>query len=164
MLFLFVLQFQYFFWLIIICYFWTFGIVRFYFNMTMILLQIQDLNLSLVKASQFAMGTWIAFKKKFPFWPLTNSMLYAYLTYITPYTQRNDENLIKLDYNFIRAHHSSYMKLGRVCVYYKETLPLTLYNFNYLYEWLYRIRFAISYCLIGHLVNLVTNLKTSSVI
>lgn len=61
-------------------------------------------------------------------------MLYAYLTYITPYTQRNDENLIKLDYSFIRAHHSSYMKPGRVCVYYKEMLSLTLCNFNYLYE------------------------------
>ena len=36
--------------------------------------------------------------------------------------------------NFIKGDHPSNTKRGGVCIYYKETLPLKLYNINYVYE------------------------------
>ena len=49
-------------------------------------------------------------------------------------TLSNDENLNIPGYNLIRADHLSNTKRGGVCIYFKESLPLRLYNVSYLNE------------------------------
>ena len=55
-------------------------------------------------------------------------------TYLNSETLSNNENLNILGYNLIRADHLSNTKLGGVCIYFKESLPLRLYNVSYLNE------------------------------
>ena len=54
--------------------------------------------------------------------------------YLNSETLSNDENLNIPDYNLIRADDLSNTKRGGVCIYFKESLPLRLYNFSYLNE------------------------------
>ena len=49
-------------------------------------------------------------------------------------TLSNDENLSVPGYNFIRANHLLNSKLGGVCIYLKESLPLKLCNVSYFNE------------------------------
>ena len=55
-------------------------------------------------------------------------------TYLNSETLSNDENLNIPGYNLIRADHLSNTKRGGVCIYFKESLPLRLYNVSYLNE------------------------------
>ena len=48
----------------------------------------------------------------------------------------NDENSNIPDYNLIRADHLSNIKVGEVCIYFRESLPLRLYNVSCLKEWI----------------------------
>lgn len=52
-------------------------------------------------------------------------------TYLNSDISFNDKNLFIPGYNFTRADHLSNTKPGEVCIYYKEALPLKLYNINY---------------------------------
>ena len=54
-------------------------------------------------------------------------------TYLNSETLSNDENLNIPGYNLIRADHLSNTKLGGVCTYFQESLPLRLYNVSCLY-------------------------------
>ena len=56
-------------------------------------------------------------------------------TYLNSETLSNDENSNIPGYNLIRADHLSNAKCsGGVCIYFKESLPLRLYNVSYLNE------------------------------
>ena len=90
-------------------------------------------------------------------------------TYVNSETLSNDESLYIPDYNLITADHQSNTKPGRVCIYFKESLPLRLYNVSYLKEWIcsklcFQINFATSYHFTDHLADLVMNLRISSII
>ena len=54
--------------------------------------------------------------------------------YLNSETLSNDKNLNVLGYNLISAGHPSSSKRGAVCIYFKESLPLTLCNVSYLNE------------------------------
>ena len=60
--------------------------------------------------------------------------IYLSETYLNSETLSNDENLNIPGYNLIRADHLSNTKRGGVCIYFKESLPLRLYNVSYLNE------------------------------
>ena len=55
-------------------------------------------------------------------------------TYLNSETLSNNENLNISGYNLIRADHLSNTECGGVCIYFKESLPLRLYNVSYLNE------------------------------
>ena len=55
-------------------------------------------------------------------------------TYLNTETLSNNENLNIPGYNLIRADHLSNTKRGGVFIYFKESLPLRLYNVSYLNE------------------------------
>ena len=55
-------------------------------------------------------------------------------TYLNSETLSNDKNLNVLSYNLISAGHPSNSKRGGACIYFKESLPLTLCNISYLNE------------------------------
>ena len=57
-------------------------------------------------------------------------------TYLNSKSLSNDENLNIPGYNLIRGGHLSNTKRGEVCIYFKESLPLRLYNISYLNEWI----------------------------
>ena len=54
--------------------------------------------------------------------------------YLNSETLSNNEKLNMLGYNLSRADHLSNTKRGRVCIYFKESLQLRLYNISYLNE------------------------------
>ena len=54
--------------------------------------------------------------------------------YLNSETLSNDENLNIPGYNLITADHLSNTKRGGVCIYFKESLTLRLYNVSYLNE------------------------------
>ena len=55
-------------------------------------------------------------------------------TYLNSETHSNDQHLYVPCYNLIRADHLSNTRRGGLCIYFKESLSLRLYNANYLYE------------------------------
>ena len=55
-------------------------------------------------------------------------------TYLNSESLSNDENLNIPGYNLIRGGHLSNTKPGEVFIYFKESLPLRLYNVSYLNE------------------------------
>ena len=55
-------------------------------------------------------------------------------TYLNSETLSNDENLNIPGYNLIRAGNLSNTKRGGICIYFKESLLLRLYNISYLNE------------------------------
>lgn len=55
-------------------------------------------------------------------------------TYLDPSTPSNDDNLEITGYTLVRSDHPSKTKGGRVCIYYKNYLPLKIVNINYLNE------------------------------
>ena len=56
--------------------------------------------------------------------------------YLNSETLSNDENLNIPGYNLIRVDHLSNAKRGGVFIYFKESLPLRLYNVSYLNEYI----------------------------
>ena len=54
--------------------------------------------------------------------------------YLNSETLSNDENLNIQGCNLVRADRLSNTKRGGVCIYFKESLPLRLYNVSYLNE------------------------------
>ena len=55
-------------------------------------------------------------------------------TYLDSSILSHDPNLEVQGYDLIRADHPSNVKRGRVCIYYKNHLPLKLTNINFLHE------------------------------
>ena len=52
-------------------------------------------------------------------------------TYLNSETPSDDENLVIPGYNLVREDHPSNSKRGRVCVYYKSSLPFRVINVKY---------------------------------
>ena len=55
-------------------------------------------------------------------------------TYLDSSFLVNDENLVIQGYNLVRCDHPTNSKRGRVCVYYKDSLPLKIIDIQYLQE------------------------------
>ena len=55
-------------------------------------------------------------------------------SYLNSETVSNEYSLNIPSYNMVRAIHPSGNRRGRVCVYYKETLPIKMLDINYLQE------------------------------
>ena len=55
-------------------------------------------------------------------------------SYLNSENSSSDDNLNMTGYNMIRADHPSGNRRGRVCIYYKESLPIKMLNINYLQE------------------------------
>ena len=53
-------------------------------------------------------------------------------TYLISEIPSDDKNLEILGYDVVRKDHSSDSNLGRVCVYYKSSLPFKVNNVKYL--------------------------------
>ena len=53
-------------------------------------------------------------------------------TYLISEIPSDDKNLEILRYDVVRKDHSSDSSLGRVCVYYKSSLPFKVINVKYL--------------------------------
>ena len=61
-------------------------------------------------------------------------IVYIPESYVNSDTSSNDDNLNISGYNMARNDHPSGNRRGRVCIYYKESLPIKMLNINYLQE------------------------------
>ena len=104
-----------------------------------------DQNLIQFKTSQYGTGTWTAFLRT-TFSKISLLSAYIFLhkfdiiclseTYLDSGILPQDLNIEMQAYTLIREDHPSNVKRGRVCVYYKNHLPLKLLNINYLEEYI----------------------------
>ena len=88
-------------------------------------------------------------------------IVYLSETFLNSKILTDDENFHIPGYSIARVDHTSNVKRGGVCVYYKTSLPLKLLDVKYLHECI-NLELKISVVLlyfIGHQVKLMTTFK-----
>ena len=91
-----------------------------------------------------------------------NLIEFVYLRLLNSSHQNDDDSLFLNGYKLVRADNPSDLKRGGVCIYFKESLPIKVFNITNLHECLFcelflngRRSYKVS--LINHPANLATN-------